>query len=141
MRKTLILLTIQLCAVYFLSAQTNAELTGTWSIDHSQTIAVMSSAKKAQYDSLGADVKNQIKSQLESQSFSFDENGNFSVNISGQTSYTGTYSLDGSNLILTYSQGSQVTQVIEQLQGSTMTLRIINDPNNAALIHRIFLRK
>lgn len=118
----------------------NSDILGIWKIDANQTISIMSSQQKSQYDSLDASLKQQIQSQLASQAFNFSADSSFTVSASGQ-SFGGTYLVDNSSLQLTYSNGSQTTQTIERLDGTVLILRLIEDANSPALIHRIYLSK
>ena len=122
-------------------SQSFSTLQGSWSIDPDATIDLMASKQRAQYDSLDSEIQSQINDQLQSQSFSFNTDSTFSISVTGQQPFGGTFQIESNKLILSYSQGSQTAQTIEQLNNSSLVLRLIDDPDSQALIHKIQLNK
>jgi len=105
-------------------AQQNS-IAGKWQLDLSKTIGLMDNTVKQKFDGLDQDVKTRMEISMTDRTFSFNEDGNVTVNWKSQGNprvSTGTWEVSNETLMITI--GGDVQQyTFEKTTGSHLVLR------------------
>ena len=119
-----------LLAVFVASAQSATDLHGTWELDIDDTIDLMNTAQRSDYDSLPSGIQGRIRTKMSTRSYQFNADSTFTT-IIGSITGTGSWTLSGQQLTLNYTGGDVVTRIIQQINTTSMTLQIADSGSSA----------
>ena len=114
---------------------------GTWGVDVPATIGLMPPEKKAAYNGLPEEVRQQMEGELAARQLAFGEGHAYQLRMGTGDSYSATWALDAATGQLTLDfegEGAEQEQVLSVDNGS-MRLRIETDPASPAIYHELQL--
>ncbi|MEP1032207.1 hypothetical protein [Ekhidna sp.] len=119
-------------------AQSYSDLIGKWKIDTDQTVALMSTDAKSQFDSLDDASKNEILNDLLKQRFTFNADSTFLAGSIGANFYDGTWKLVSDELQLSFYNGANISQQVSVPNENALVLTIAN---STSFITNFYLKK
>ena len=118
-------------------AQSTSDIIGQWQIDIDESINLMSTDVKSQFDSLSETARNQLVEGLLKQRFTFNADSTFEAGSVGAQFYNGTWTLAATDLVLTFASGAVRNQQIDVPGGDALIFILSYD----GLFSSIYLKK